>query len=284
MFQFLKTVVRSAQTVYNKFAYKEIPVLVGITRAISPAIGRCELTHLARVPIDIEKARAQHQAYEGILRGLGIRIESLPAEPELPDSVFVEDAAVVLDECAVITRPGAASRQPETESIARALEPYRKLFWIVPPATLDGGDVMSVGRTVYVGLSLRSNQAAIRQLQEILGPYDYRVAGVSVSGCLHLKSAVTLAAANTLLLNPAWAKANDFPGFRFIEVDPSEPCAANGLLIGESVVFPAAFSKTRSLLEAAGIRTVAVDISELAKAEGAVTCCSLIFRDNFGDR
>jgi dimethylargininase len=268
--------------VYNKFAFEEIEMLVGITRAVSPAIGRCELTHLARVSIDIGKARAQHRAYEDVLRALGIRVESLPAEPELPDSVFVEDAAVVLDECAVITRPGAASRQPETESIARALQPYRKLFWIVPPANLDGGDVMSVGRTIFVGLSSRSNQAAIRQLQEILGTYDYHVAGVSVSGCLHLKSAVTPVAADTLLLNPAWVEANDFPRFRLIEVDPSEAYAANGLLVGESVVFPAAFPQTRSRLEAAGIRIVAVDVSELAKAEGAVTCCSLIFRDSPG--
>jgi len=259
-------------------------MLVGITRAVSPAIGRCELTHLARVPIDIEKACAQHRAYEEALRSLGVRIESLPVEPELPDSVFVEDAAVVLDECAVIAQPGAVSRQPETESIARALERYRKLFWIAPPATLDGGDVMSVGRTIFIGLSSRSNQAAIRQLQEILGPYDYHIAAVSLSGCLHLKSAVTPVAADTLLFNPAWVKAGDFPGFRFIEVDPSESHAANGLLIGESVVFPAAFPKTRSRLETAGIRTIEVDVSELAKAEGAVTCCSLIFRDNFSDR
>jgi dimethylargininase len=259
--------------------------LIAITRDVSPSIGRCELTHLPRVSIDVAKARAQHRAYEETLRGLGVEIVALPAEPALPDSVFVEDAAVVLDECAVITRPGAVSRRPETDSIAAALRPYRALSFIHDPGTLDGGDVMRVGRTIFVGLSGRSNRQAIDELAGIVGPFGYRVIGVPVSGCLHLKSAVTPIAEDALLINPGWVNPRDFSGFRLIEVDPSETQAANALRAGHGILYPAAFPKTRSRLEAEGFRIVPVDVSELAKAEGAVTCCSLLFgRSHRGHR
>ena len=252
-------------------------MLIAITRAVSPAIGRCELTHIPRVPIDVAKARRQHGAYEDALRGLGVKVISLPAEPELPDSVFVEDAAVVLDECAVIARPGADSRRAETESVAAALTPYRKLSFIHSPGTLDGGDVLRIGRTIFIGLSDRSNRAAVDEMQGLLAPVGYRVVGLRIEGCLHLKSAVTAVADDLLLINPAWARKDDFSDFRFIDVDPSEPAAANAVRVGEDILFPEAFPKTRARLEAAGFRVLPVDVSELAKAEGAVTCCSLLF-------
>ena len=251
---------------------------IAITRQVSPSIAKCELTHLQRFPIDLETARRQHHEYEDALRALGADVRSLPAEPDLPDSVFVEDAAIVLDECAIIIRPGANSRQPETASIARALAPYRKLFYIQPPGALDGGDVLTVGKTIHIGLSSRSNQAAIQQLREYIAPHGYVVKSVNVSGCLHLKSALTQVAVDTLLINPAWVSKTDFPATKFIEVDPSEPYAANAVLIGETIIYPAAFPKTRARLEAAGIPMLIVDASELAKAEGALTCCSLILK------
>jgi dimethylargininase len=163
---------------------------IAITRQISPRFNECELTHLDRQPIDLDLARAQHRQYETALRDLGCEVISLPPEPELPDSVFVEDVALVFDEAAVITRPGADSRKPETESIARALAPYRTLFAIEAPGMLDGGDVLRVGKTVCVGLSSRSNQSSVEQLQRILAPFGYSVKIVEVTGCLHLKSAV----------------------------------------------------------------------------------------------
>ena len=250
---------------------------IAITRGVSPAIEHCELVHQERRPIDVARAMRQHRRYEEALAALGCRVETLPADPELADSVFVEDACVVLDEVAVITRPGAESRRPETAPIARALAPYRPLVSIAPPGTLDGGDVLRIGRTLYVGLSDRSNQAAIDQLSRALAPYGYAVRGVAVRGCLHLKSAVTAVDDETVLVNPEWVDAVVFTGTRAIEIDPREPGAANVLRIGERVIYPASFPATRRRLAAAGVDVVEVDVSELQKAEGAVTCCSLVF-------
>lgn len=253
-------------------------MLLAITRQVSRSIANCELTYLARVPIDVERARRQHAAYEEALKRLGVAVLSLPEEPDLPDSVFVEDTALVLDECAVILRSGAASRQPETDSIARALAPYRKLLRIEAPARVDGGDILQFGRKVYLGLSSRSDTNALEQLQDLLLPYAYEVVPVPVTGCLHLKSAVTQVGAETLLLNPAWVEPANFPGVKTIAIDPSEGYAANAVLVGETAVYPEAFPRTWKRLEAAGIGVISVPADELAKAEGAVTCCSLIFK------
>ena len=253
-----------------------MPRRIAITRGVSPAISRCELTHLRRRAIDLQRAAAQHGEYEDALEALGCRLHRLPVEPDLPDSVFVEDAAVVLDEVALIARPGATSRRAETESVAAALEPLRTLRRIRAPASLDGGDILRVERMVFVGLSGRTNEQARDRLRELLEPYGYEVRCVDVHGCLHLKSAVTQVAEATLLINPALADPAAFAPFRCIEVDPSEPAAANALLVGEQVIFPAAFAETGRRLERDGITVRTVDISELAKAEGGVTCCSLI--------
>ena len=253
-------------------------MLTAITRQVSPSINKCELTHLERQPIDFKIAKNQHEKYEDVLRSLGIKVISLTAETDLPDSVFVEDTAIVLDEIAVITRPGADSRLPEIFSIANALSTFRKLDHIKAPATLDGGDVLVSGKTIAVGYSSRSNHLALEQMQIILGPYGYTIQGVEISGCLHLKSAVTRVAEKNLLINPDWIDKKFFPGMGFIEIDGSEPFSANALLVGKSVIFPGTFPKTHKRLEAAGIAIVPVDVSELAKAEGGVTCCSLIFK------
>jgi dimethylargininase len=252
--------------------------LIAITRKVSRSIGQCELTHLDRIPIDLEQATLQHRKYEEALKNLGVEVLSLPEEPRLPDAVFVEDAAIVLDECAILTRPGAVSRQAETELIARALAPFRVLHTLQAPGTLDGGDVLVVGKRIWVGLGTRSNPSAIDQMRAFLDPYGYSVYSASVSGCLHLKSAVTQVAEDILLINPAWVDQATFAGVDFIEVDPSEPYAANALLVGKTVLYQPAFPRTLLRLEAAGIRPLIVDQAELAKAEGALTCCSLIFK------
>jgi dimethylargininase len=252
--------------------------LIAITRQISPRFSECELTHLDRHPIDLDLARAQHHQYEAALRDLGCEVISLPAEPDLPDSVFVEDAALVFDEVAIITRPGADSRKPEAAAIAQALLPYRALHTIEAPGTLDGGDVLRVGQTVYIGLSSRSNRSGVEQTQKFLAPYGYTVQGVEVTGCLHLKSAVTQVSADTLLINPAWVDRSIFGAMKFIEADEAEPTAANAVWIGDAVLYPASFPMTQRRLEEAGLRLKIVDATEVAKAEGAVTCCSLIFR------
>jgi len=250
---------------------------LAITRHVSPRLAECELTCIDAEPIDLERARAQHAAYVRVLRDLGCEVIELPAEPDLPDSVFVEDAAVVLPEVAVITRPGTDSRKPETASIATALAPFRPLRVVQPPATLDGGDVLVMGKAIYVGLSTRSDAQAVEQLQSLLGPFGYAVTGLPLRGCLHLKSAVTRVDDETVLINPDWVDAAAFAGYGRIVVDPAEPHAANGLLVKGRVVFAEAFPRTRERLERHGCAVVAVALDELAKAEGAVTCCSLVF-------
>ncbi len=250
---------------------------LALTRAVSEAIARCELTHLAREPIDLARARAQHEAYEDALRRAGCFVTRLPEEPELPDAVFVEDLAVVLDELAVVTRPGAASRRPEAVTVAAALARLRPLVTLREPATLDGGDVLRAGRTLFVGRSSRSNTEGLAQLEAAVAPFGYRVEPVAVEGCLHLKSAATPVAPGVLLVQPAWVDPAAFgPGFEVIEVDPGEPFAANALRVRDTVIHAAAFPRTRARLESHRIRVVPVDVSELAKAEGAVTCCSLV--------
>lgn len=249
---------------------------VAITRDVSPRFNECEITHIERTPIDLKVAQAQHHEYVQALKKVGCEVIELPAESDLPDSVFVEDTAFILPELAVITRPGADSRKPETESIVRALTPWIKYVQLQAPATLDGGDVLVLGKQIFIGLSTRSNQEAIDQLNDLLGEYGYTTTGVQMHDCLHLKSAVSRVDDNTLLINPNWVDMHHFQNYNWIKVDPSEPFAANCLPIGDYVVYPTAFPKTCARLEAAGFQIVAVDASELAKAEGAVTCCSLI--------
>jgi dimethylargininase len=250
---------------------------LALTRDISAALVRCELTHLARQPIDIDSARRQHGAYEKALEQAGCTVVRLPADEEMADSVFVEDTALVLPELAIVTRPGAVSRRRETDVVAAALAPYRALVYLREPAALDGGDVLVVGRRVYVGDSSRTNRAAVLQLEQSLEPLGYTVTGVPVDGCLHLKSAATVVAAGTLLVNREWVPVDRFASLALIDVDPSEPSGANAVHVGDEVIYPAEFPRTRARLEAAGFRVREVEVGELAKAEGAVTCCSLIF-------
>jgi dimethylargininase len=250
---------------------------VALTRAVSPAIADCELVHMPRRAIDLARARAQHRAYEAALAALGCEVHTLPADAGLPDSVFVEDVAVVLDDVAVITNPGADSRRREREAVAAALAPYRPLRHITFPATLDGGDALRLGDTVFVGRSARTNAAAVEQLTALLAPRGMAVRPVTVRGCLHLKSAATLVGPRTVLCNGAWVDPTAFGDVEVLAVDPREPYAANGLLIGDRVLYPETFPATRARLERAGVRVYPVNVSELQKAEGAVTCCSLVF-------
>lgn len=252
-------------------------MLIAITRGVSARITECELTHVAREPIDLERARAQHRQYENLLAVLGCKLIKLSAEPELPDSVFVEDTAVVLDELAVITRPGAESRRAETDSVADVLKQHRKLFYIEQPGTLDGGDVLQLGKALYVGISQRSNQSGIEQLRKILSDFGYAVEAVILHDCLHLKSAVTQVADDKLLINRQWVDDKAFGKMQLIDVSPTEPFAANAARIGNTLIYPSAFPMTRQKLVAQSIDLRTVDASELAKAEGGVTCCSLIF-------
>lgn len=250
---------------------------VAITRPVSRSINACELTHVARTPIDLEAARRQHAAYEQALDSLGVRVVRAPELPEHPDAVFVEDTAIVLDELAVLTRPGAPSRRPEVDAMAGELAHFRRTVRIEAPATLDGGDVLRLGRTLYAGRTARTSTAGIDALRALVAPYGYDVVAVDVEGALHLKTAVTQVSPDWILVNPAWVDPGVFGGYDALTVDPDEPFAANAVLVNGALVHSSAFPRTQAMLRAHGLHVVAVDASELAKAEGGVTCCSLLF-------
>lgn len=251
--------------------------LLAVTRPVSPSLTRCELTHRAREPIDLALAVTQHAAYERLLHSLGLAVVRVPAAPEFPDAVFVEDTAVVLDELAVIMRPGAPSRRGETAAVAPVLASYRPVCTMSAPATLDGGDVLRLGRTLFVGRSSRTNDAGIEQLRSAVAPFGYEVVPVEFTGCLHLKSAVTPLPDRRLLLNPAWVPAAAFAGREALFVDEREPHAANALDLEGTVVYPSHHPRTSDRLVERGLRVATIDCSEIAKAEGGVTCCSLVF-------
>lgn len=251
---------------------------LALTRAISPRLAECELTHLDRTPISVARAEAQHLAYEATLRALGCDVRRVEPAPDHADSVFIEDTAVVFDEVAVITRPGAESRRAETAGVERALVSLRPVAHIVAPGTLDGGDVLVVGKRVFVGRTGRTNPEGIAQMRAILAPHGYSVDGVEVTGCLHLKTAVTAIDDATVLVNPAWVDARAFAPAKVIEVDPAEPMGANVLRIGDQLLYGGDYPRTLERIRAHGAEVTTVDASELAKAEGAVTCCSLVMR------
>ena len=255
-------------------------MLTAITRGVSPAIARCELSFIDRQAIDLSLARQQHEAYEVLLATLGARILSLPPEPDLADSMFVEDPAIVLDEIAIILPMGTESRRREGVSLAKELSKYRKLAHVLLPGTLEGGDVLRMGRKLFVGLTKRSNAHGIHQLAEIVKPHGYEVVSVPVTGCLHLKSAVTCIAGNTLLANRTWFDTTPFTGCDWIDVDPSEPHAANALALGGTVILPASFPCTRRRIGSLDYRVTTLDISELQKAEAGLTCSSLLFESS----
>ncbi len=255
---------------------------VAITRAISNSMDRCELSHEQRQPIDLGLAARQLASFEQILAHLGCEVLRLPALDEHPDSVFVDDTAVVLDELAVITRPGAESRRGEVGSIAEALAPWRRLVWLEEPCTLDGGDVLRVDKTLYVGRSRRTNEDGIRRLAREAEPLGYRVKPVDVSDCLHLKAAVGPVAPGAVLLNPARVDSGDFDGLVTLEVAPDEPDAANTLLLGGHILLPKGQPKTVGILDSLGVPIIEVDLGELTKAESGLSGCVLVFHHTGG--
>jgi len=251
---------------------------VAITRAVPPTLLRCELLFREREPIDLERAVAQHSAYVALLRGLALDVIELPADSALPDSCFVEDVAVVLDELAILTMPGATSRRGEIPAVERTLARFRPLARVELPATLEGGDVLRVGRTLYVGRSPRTNDAGIERLRALAEPLGYRVLPVTVTGCLHLKSAVTALDDARIVTNRAWIDDAPLRDRERVEVAPEEPAAANVLAVNGVVVVHPGFSRTRDRIAALGYDVRPLDISEFLKAEAALTCKSLVFR------
>jgi dimethylargininase len=256
--------------------------LLAITRPVSASLAQCQISFIERLPIDLSLARAQHAGYERALEALGVRLLRLPPADDLPDATFVEDTAIVLEELAVIPIMGAPSRRPEVVDVARCLAAYRTVHRLEPPATLDGGDVMQVERTLYVGVTVRTNRAAIDQLQAILEPSGYRVVPIVPTGCLHLKSACTYLGRNMVLANPAWFDVSGLEGVEVIPVAADEPFAANAVEVAGRLLYASDFPRTRAALEQRGFEVIPVDTAELRKAESAMTCMSIIFEERRG--
>lgn len=253
---------------------------LAFTRKVSPRIVECALTHLDRQPIDPDLAAAQHDAYEQALRDAGYDLIRLPFLAEDPDAVFVEDTAILLDDHAIITRPGAASRADEVHSTAEGLQPYFTVHQL-GAGTLDGGDVLKIGRSLYVGQSSRTDVTGTKELARLAAPLGYRVVPIQLGRCLHLKTAVTFAGPDrdghpVLLVNPAWVDPALFEGTAPLPVARDEPFAANIVRAGNRLIHAAGSPNTSDSLRERGFAVVEVDVSELQKAEAGGTCMSLI--------
>lgn len=253
-------------------------MLVALTRKPSSRLKNCELTYIPRLPIDVELAQGQHQQYEALLESWGVEIDRLPEDHDCPDGAFVEDAAIVLDECAIIANMGAPSRKREAESVAAALAKYRRLFQLKSSAALDGGDVLQIDRELFVGVSTRTNSAAISSLTGILEPFGYTVTPVAVCGCLHLKTACTYVGRNTMVMNRERVDVAPFKRFRQIATANDEPLGGNALVIADHVAMPSSCPRTVELVRRGGFDVSLLDISEFLKAEAGLTCLSIIFQ------
>lgn len=236
----------------------------------------CEVTHVSRRPIDIHSAVKQHESYCQALRDMGVEVEELPPLDAYPDSVFIEDNAIVLDELAVVTTMGTASRQGEVTSLRPVLSGLRRLVAISPPATIEGGDVLRVGTRLFVGVSSRTNHLGVEALREIVEPLGYDVTMVSIQHCLHLKTACTALDNKTLLVNPLWLDVELFKQFRLLPVPSTEPFGANVLHVPQGILANAAYPITLDLIRMEGYPVTEVHLSEFSKAEAGVTCLSLI--------
>lgn len=218
---------------------------------------------------------AQHAAYADVLRALGLELEVLDPLSGFPDAYFVEDVAVVVPELAVVARPGAASRRGEADAIVPVLARHRELARLEQPATLDGGDVLCAGRTVFIGLSARTNEEGAEQLARLLEPHGYLSRTVPVATGLHLKSSVSWLGGETLLVSERFAHRPELRAFRRRVVDTTEEPACNTLLVNGTVLTPAGFPKARRQLDETGLPVIELDLTEARKMDGGLTCMSL---------
>jgi dimethylargininase len=253
--------------------------LVAVTHVPSPKMQDYERTFVDDRPINLSLARTQHAGYQDALRSCGAEIITLDVNADMPDCVFVEDTALVFDELAVMMSPGAESRRREPDGIEPTLLKYRRIERVSLPGTIDGGDVVVSGRRVFVGRSPRTNDVGISSLRDVLAPFGYTVSGISVHGCLHLKTACSALPDGRFLVNAEWIDVSPLPDDALVHVPKSEPWAGDVLVIGESIIVSDAFPETIALLRGYGWNVIPVSVSEFAKAEGGVTCLSLVFTD-----
>jgi dimethylargininase len=251
--------------------------MIALTHVISPNIDQCELSFLERSPINYSRAVEQHEHYCELLRDCGLEVIELSMNRSFPDSTFIEDTAVVFDELAIMASMGVESRRGEIPGVESVLGYYRDIKHIRLPATLEGGDVLSIENKVFVGISPRTNISGFETIKEILEPFGYQVIPLAVNGCLHLKSACVAVDDETLLVNPRWLDLQPLRDFRIIPVPEDEPAAVNSLWINSTICMHSGHQKTIDLLANLKFSIKVVDISELLKAEAGMTCSSMIF-------
>jgi len=252
--------------------------MIALTHVPSPNLEQCECTYVSRSPIDYRRAVRQHEEYCRVLGACGAEVITLDANRALPDCAFVEDTAIVLDEVAVLASMGAESRRAEPAGIELELKKHREIHRVQTPATIEGGDVLCVGRKLLVGLSSRTNRAGVRALEGVVRGYGYEIVLAPVRDCLHFKTACTALPDRSLLINPAWVDVGALRGFELVPVPEDEPWSANAMRIGNGVCVAAGHPETLGLIRKRGFEVHTIDLSEFAKAEGGVTCLSILFR------
>lgn len=252
-------------------------MLTVVTHLPSPALQDCELTFVTSKPIDIKKAASEHLQYRKMLETCGAQVVTLKDNLDLPDSTFVEDPVVVFDEVAVIMSMGAESRRKESRILETFFQKFRRIIHISMPARIEGGDILKINKTIYVGLSARTNMEGINALKSIIEPLGYKVKPVKVSGCLHLKTGCTALDSNTIIANPAWVDLTPFEGFNIITTLQTEPFGANVLPINQTLCMNKAFPQTVDLIKSLGYKVASTDISEFVKAEAGLTCMCVPF-------
>ncbi|MEO7096179.1 MAG: arginine deiminase-related protein [Polyangiales bacterium] len=255
--------------------------MIAFTRPIPSSFAQATTAIAPDPPIDVARAGAQHAAYVRALAGLGVQVIQLEADDRFPDGCFVEDCAVIGGGVGLITRPGAATRRGEVDSVAEALAAHGKLTALhrmEAPATLDGGDCLRVGRTLYVGLSQRTNAAGVARAIEVFAPHGIRVAPVPLAqlGVLHLKCVCSALGDDRVLLAEGTIPRETFAGLDVVMIPNDEAYAANCLAHGGSALVSSGFAATHETLDRAGVRVVPLETSEIRKADGALTCLSIL--------
>lgn len=251
-----------------------------ITHLPSPHLRDCELTFLDFKQIDLAKAQKEHENYKKMLESCSANVITIDENIDFPDSVFIEDPILVFDEIAILTSMGVESRRLETKNLEKVFAKYREIKRIELPARIEGGDVLKIGKKIFVGKSARTNSDGIRALRAILTPYGYEVIGVKVSGCLHLKTGCTALDDKTILLNPQWLDTKPFEGFKQVIVPHEEPFGANILKINDTICMNEAFPRTIEMVKALGYTVKTTDITEFVKAEAGLTCMCVPFLNN----
>lgn len=253
-------------------------MLIALTHTVSPNIMNGEVTFIDRKAVNYDLAVQQHDIYCQALSDCGAEVKKLSVNLNSPDSCFVEDTAIIFDEVAIITSMGISSRQHESKTIAPELDRYREIIHIELPAIIEGGDVLQIGRRVYVGLSRRTNIQGVHKLAQILKQWDYEIIPVELKNCLHLKTACTAISEEIILLNPQWVEPETFSDYKVLSVPKEEMWAANTIRVGDRILLQHGFPRTLELVSRNHNALEILNISEFSKIEAGLSCLSLIFQ------